>query len=220
MGRFRARKRALLLALSTTMPGLVLTGPAGSPEPVSDPVILTSEQTPTDPAPTSSTANSDYYPSQRGIHKIVSLPGVKTPGTGVQPVSREVPEPPPRRPKPERSLKDRLSDQRSSGYGGVKRHVAQVGHLIQAMFDVDSVGGKARRARASDHPKGLALDFMVDRATGDRIAKYLLANKGLFKVKYVIWRQRINYGTGWSGMEDRGGATANHFDHVHVSFHP
>jgi hypothetical protein len=34
----------------------------------------------------------------------------------------------------------------------------------------------------------------------------------------VIWQQRINFGSGWQLMEDRGGVTANHYDHVHVSF--
>jgi hypothetical protein len=34
----------------------------------------------------------------------------------------------------------------------------------------------------------------------------------------VIWRQRINSGTGWRAMEDRGSITQNHYDHVHVSF--
>jgi hypothetical protein len=33
----------------------------------------------------------------------------------------------------------------------------------------------------------------------------------------VIWRQRINFGSGWKPMEDRGGVTANHFDHTHIS---
>ncbi len=35
---------------------------------------------------------------------------------------------------------------------------------------------------------------------------------------YVIWRQRYNDGSGWDPMEDRGSITANHYDHVHVSF--
>ncbi|WP_425295888.1 hypothetical protein [Nocardia abscessus] len=35
---------------------------------------------------------------------------------------------------------------------------------------------------------------------------------------YVIWRQRYNDGNGWSYLEDRGSPTANHYDHVHVSF--
>jgi hypothetical protein len=41
-------------------------------------------------------------------------------------------------------------------------------------------------------------------------------------VKYVIFEQKI-YGswTGWKAerMEDRGGPTANHMDHPHISFH-
>jgi hypothetical protein len=78
--------------------------------------------------------------------------------------------------------------------------------------------GVAGRAGTSDHPGGLAVDFMVDRATGDRLADCALANMDALGVKYVIWKQRINHGNGWKGMEDRGGATANHFDHVHISF--
>lgn len=34
----------------------------------------------------------------------------------------------------------------------------------------------------------------------------------------MIYRQRIDSGDGWERMEDRGGATANHMDHVHISF--
>jgi hypothetical protein len=87
----------------------------------------------------------------------------------------------------------------TSGLGGVKPHVRAA-------------------ARTSDHPTGLAVDFMVDRATGDRLAACALQNRGALGISYVIWRQRINFGTGWQPMEDRGGITANHFDHVHVSF--
>nr|WP_130343987.1 hypothetical protein [Herbihabitans rhizosphaerae] len=101
---------------------------------------------------------------------------------------------------------------------GVQSHVAQVGNHIATMFGVDDIGGRAARGGASDHPSGLALDFMVDTAKGNLIANYILANQKAFGVTYVIWRQRYNDGSGWSTMEDRGGATANHFDHVHVSF--
>jgi hypothetical protein len=62
-----------------------------------------------------------------------------------------------------------------------------------------------------------AADFMTtDQATGDALAAYALQMPG---VEYVIWQQRYNDGSGWSLMEDRGGVTANHYDHVHVSFH-
>ena len=59
---------------------------------------------------------------------------------------------------------------------------------------------------------------MVDRATGNALAACALRNQDALGVSYVIWRQRINFGSGWQPMEDRGGVTANHFDHVHVSF--
>ncbi|MDN5751122.1 MAG: hypothetical protein L0H64_21870, partial [Pseudonocardia sp.] len=52
----------------------------------------------------------------------------------------------------------------------------------------------------------------------DRIAECALANQDAFGISYVIWKQRINYGDGWERMADRGGDTANHYDHVHVSF--
>ena len=70
----------------------------------------------------------------------------------------------------------------------------------------------------------LAADFMVynDRAKGDAVAQYVIDNAARFNVQYVIWQQRIYNigGSGWTAMEDRGSATANHMDHVHVSFKP
>ncbi|GGU15805.1 hypothetical protein GCM10010178_04240 [Lentzea flava] len=100
----------------------------------------------------------------------------------------------------------------------MKPHVAQVGHHLAAKFGVDDIGGAAGRGGSGDHPLGLALDFMVDPATGNALAEHVLANRRAFGVTYVIWRQRYNDGSGWSAMEDRGSPTANHMDHVHVSF--
>jgi len=48
---------------------------------------------------------------------------------------------------------------------------------------------------------------MVDRAAGDKLADFALRNRDRLGIKYVIYRQRINYGSGWRAMEDRGGAT-------------
>ncbi|MET9633782.1 hypothetical protein ABZX92_40620 [Lentzea sp. NPDC006480] len=103
---------------------------------------------------------------------------------------------------------------------GVKPHAAQVGHHIAGKFGVTDIGGATGRGGSGDHPAGLALDFMVDPATGNALADYVLANRKAFGVTYVIWRQRYNDGSGWSAMEDRGSPTANHMDHVHVSFQP
>lgn len=106
-----------------------------------------------------------------------------------------------------------------AGYGGVRPHVAAAAdHLTGRYPGITSVIGRASRSGASDHPAGLALDLMVGRATGDQLAAYVLAHRAQLGVTYVIWRQRINHGSGWRPMEDRGGITANHYDHVHVSF--
>ena len=84
--------------------------------------------------------------------------------------------------------------------------------------EVKTFGGR-RPGTGSDHNTGEAVDIMITGSTGDRIADYLIKNHSSLNVKYVIWKQRIWMpGQGWKGMEDRGSATANHFDHVHASF--
>jgi hypothetical protein len=105
-----------------------------------------------------------------------------------------------------------------SGLGRVKPHVRRAAEILGCMYGEPTIYGVAGRGGTSDHPGGLALDFMVDTATGNDLAQCVLRNQDVLGVKYVIWRQRINTGSGWKPMEDRGGATANHFDHVHVSF--
>jgi LysM repeat protein len=86
-----------------------------------------------------------------------------------------------------------------------------------------TIGGT--RASAVDphgHPSGLALDYMVltDAALGDAIAQYQIDHWDELGVEYVIWQQRIlTSPTGaWKPMADRGGVTANHFDHVHANY--
>jgi len=80
-----------------------------------------------------------------------------------------------------------------------------------------------------EHPLGRACDFMMSAggampsaanlALGDEIAAWAIKNKAKLGVKYVIWRQRINHGSGWRFMSNRGGITANHFDHPHISMY-
>jgi hypothetical protein len=92
-------------------------------------------------------------------------------------------------------------------------------NLLGPMFNVGTVGGY--RAGAADHGDGLALDFMVDRATGERLAEYAQANAQRLGIRYIIWWQRIwnieKAGEGWREMADRGSITQNHKDHVHIS---
>jgi hypothetical protein len=106
----------------------------------------------------------------------------------------------------------------TSQLGAVKPHVRSAANFLGCTFGEPTVLGVAGRGGTSDHPSGKALDFMVDRATGNALAACALRDQKTLGVSYVIWRQRINFGSGWKPMEDRGGVTANHFDHVHVSF--
>lgn len=106
-------------------------------------------------------------------------------------------------------------------------NVRAVAESVGGMFGVPQVLGYGQRSTPnSDHPKGLALDFMVgtDRGMGDSVAQYLQRNAAALGVTYIIWRQHIwnieRSGEGWRLMGDRGGITENHFDHVHCSFRP
>jgi hypothetical protein len=110
----------------------------------------------------------------------------------------------------------------NTGFGGVKPHVARVGHHLAVRFGLKltSILGVGSRENQSDHPLGLAIDVLTSKTSGDAIAQYVLDRRSLFAITYVIWRQRINYGSGWELMEDRGSPTANHYDHVHISFKP
>lgn len=107
-------------------------------------------------------------------------------------------------------------------YGGVVPHVAAAGQEIERLFGrmPGGIGGVGARANASDHPRGLALDFMTmaDTGLGNRVSQHMVQNARRLMVKYIIWQQQINQGGGWDGMPDRGSPTANHMDHPHVSF--
>jgi hypothetical protein len=103
---------------------------------------------------------------------------------------------------------------------GVRPNVAAAGHHIAARFGVplSRIGGRAARPGnpTSDHPRGLALDFMVVGSKADRIADYAVAQRARLGVTYVIWDRRI-----WSdtrrGWRSYSGPTP-HTDHVHISF--
>ncbi|MET0187945.1 MAG: hypothetical protein ABW212_03035 [Pseudonocardia sediminis] len=106
----------------------------------------------------------------------------------------------------------------TSGLGDVKSWVTEAAQFLGCAYDQPDLLGVGNRGNASDHPTGHALDLMVRGEKGDRIAECALANADELGVKYVIWEQRMNSGDGWESMEDRGGDTANHVDHVHISF--
>ena len=115
----------------------------------------------------------------------------------------------------------------SSGAGtetwGLRTHAAWSSRVIKRRYAVGTVYGY-RSSTTSDHGKRIAADFMVysNSTKGDRIAEFARRHHRELNVSYVIWNQRIwsasRPSEGWRRMADRGGATANHRDHVHVSF--
>ncbi|MEO7421805.1 MAG: hypothetical protein ABIU87_05350 [Ornithinibacter sp.] len=100
---------------------------------------------------------------------------------------------------------------------GLTSRAAQVCSAVQSRFGLSTIGGY--RPNGGEHSTGQAIDFMISsRSQGDAIAAYVQASAGGLGVKYVIWRQRYwEPGSSWRAMDDRGSATANHMDHVHVT---
>ena len=98
---------------------------------------------------------------------------------------------------------------------------------IAAKFGITNIGGY-REGDPDDHGKGLAVDVMVptNSELGDQVAQYAIDNMDRAGISYIIWKQQfympVNniYGPAntWNQMPDRGGDTANHNDHVHISF--
>ena len=106
---------------------------------------------------------------------------------------------------------------------GLQAHVAQFKNEVANAYGVTSFS-TYRPGDAGDHGQGLAVDFIVPvgSALGDEIAQYAINQIGSSKISYVIWKQQIygDWNMSWQMMEDRGSITANHMDHVHVSFYP
>ena len=105
---------------------------------------------------------------------------------------------------------------------GLRAHGAWSTRVIKPRYSVRTVHGY-RPSSSSDHGSRLAADFMVRRhAKGDSIARFSRKHHRQLNVSYVIWDQRIwsvaRAREGWRRMADAGSATANHKDHVHVSY--
>jgi hypothetical protein len=101
---------------------------------------------------------------------------------------------------------------------GLLPDTIKVHRAVCAKFpSVMSYGGVANRG---EHATGHALDIMVRGPVGDEIALFLQENRAELGIEYLIWEQRIwrpATSGAWRGMSNRGGDTANHFDHVHVT---
>jgi len=88
-----------------------------------------------------------------------------------------------------------------------------------------------RQATWGEHPLGRACDFAAhptgfldapatgdDKAYGDRLAAWLLANADRLAVLYVIWYRQIWLpATGWRTYHGDGTPAGDHLNHVHLS---
>ncbi|MBB6349733.1 coiled-coil domain-containing protein [Nonomuraea muscovyensis] len=116
-----------------------------------------------------------------------------------------------------------------SGSDNITARTRAMRELIKRNFALPFTVGCFRSGSSGEHPLGRACDFMMstggsmpsagNQALGDRVAAWAVENKAKLGVKYVIWKQRINHGSGWSPMANRGSITENHFDHVHISMY-
>ncbi len=102
---------------------------------------------------------------------------------------------------------------------GVSENIKKVHAAVCAAFPDISVYGTFRGD--GEHAQGLAVDIMVSGSEGYRVADFVREYYAELGVSYLIYSQRIwsveRGGEGWRAMSDRGSATANHYDHVHVT---
>lgn len=101
--------------------------------------------------------------------------------------------------------------------GAVKQHVKDAAnyfgpkHGFTVVYGYRAVGS----VPGSDHPKGLALDFMTsNKQKGDVLVQDLIANAGAWNITYIIWWRRIWQNGSWSSYS----GPSPHTNHVHVSF--
>lgn len=111
---------------------------------------------------------------------------------------------------------------RKYGLQGVSSATSKAADYFGSKYGIKTIGGYRPHGSVpgSDHPKGRALDYMIDnikngKATGDALANDLIKNYKAWNVKYVIWNRYIwSPGKGWR----RYSGPSPHTDHVHASF--
>jgi uncharacterized protein YraI len=103
---------------------------------------------------------------------------------------------------------------------GVSESIVAIHQAVCAEFPEITTYGTLRGG-GGDHSLGKAVDIMVSGDRGWQVAEFVRKYYSELGVSYIIYSQQIwsveRSSEGWRGMEDRGSATANHYDHVHVS---
>lgn len=92
------------------------------------------------------------------------------------------------------------------------------GHEIRSISWFNPASTPEHHVPGMAGQKGVAVDFMCDRATGDFIADYLWQHRARLGLCWEIWRDRIrSTSPGKPGTwQNRG--KGDHYDHVHGNF--
>ena len=104
---------------------------------------------------------------------------------------------------------------------GLTQDAIRVHRALCARYSqISSFGG--RRSSDGFHGTGQAVDVMISNSSvGWDIARWTRANASKLGVSEILYSQKIwtvqRSSEGWRTFPDRGSATANHYDHVHVS---
>lgn len=117
---------------------------------------------------------------------------------------------------------DNAGKSKQYGLKNVSSNTAKAADYWGSKYGINTVGGWREHGSVpgSDHPKGRALDFMINdikggKQTGTTLANDVIKNYKAWNVSYVIWNRYI-----WSpskGWRKYNGPSP-HTDHVHVSF--
>jgi uncharacterized protein YgiM (DUF1202 family) len=111
---------------------------------------------------------------------------------------------------------------------GLKPNAIKVHRAARAEFPQITTYYTLRAGVFTDHSTGRALDLMIPnyksasgKALGYKVAAWAKANARDLGINYVIWNQHIwnitRDSEGWRYMADRGGDSANHKNHVHIT---
>lgn len=118
-----------------------------------------------------------------------------------------------------------------SGLTNLQPHSKALLSAIRVQFPQFTTFYGVRPDSIPDHPSGRALDSILpgsyrsasSRASGKALANWAAANARALHIEYIIWDQHIwnvnRSSEGWRYMADRGGDTANHKDHVHITIY-
>ncbi len=111
---------------------------------------------------------------------------------------------------------------------GLKPNAIKIHRAVLTKYPSITTFYGVRRDALPDHPSGRALDIMIPnyksaqgKKMGQDLSRWLRANAAAYGVNYVIWDQHIwnneRASEGWRYMANRGGDSANHKNHVHVT---